>query len=207
MVKVYGPLLSMDASGTIANAATFSKWKGRNYVRSRVVPSNPKTGPQVGMRASLKFLSQIWFGLTTVNKATWTLLAAATNISPFNAFTSYNQRRWRSHKSPTKSHPAAEVGAIASAPTTTPAGGIRQIQLSIADGATPPTWGWIIYRAAVTGFTPAYSNCIALIPRTATPTIFVDAPLVAGTYYYRIQGYTDDGVLGTLEVERTAAAT
>ena len=41
MVKVYGPMMSLDATGTIGKTATFSKWKGRNYVRQRVVPANP----------------------------------------------------------------------------------------------------------------------------------------------------------------------
>ena len=165
MVKVFGPMFSMDASGTIANAATFSKWKGRNYVRQRVKPSNPQSGPQTGMRAMLSFLSKQWAGLTSANQATWQDRADATTISTFNAFTSSNQSRWRSFKGPTKEDPAAEIGAGGTAPTTTPTGGIRQVELSIADGATPPDWGWFIYRSTTTGFTPAFSNCIAVVER------------------------------------------
>jgi hypothetical protein len=200
-------MMSMDASGTIADTATFSKWKGRNYVRQRVIPSNPQSGPQTGIRAMMKFLSQIWAGLTTGNKATWDTRAALTNISAFNAFTSYNQARWRSFKAPTKQDPAGETGAAANAPTTTATGGIRQVQLSIADGVTPPDWGWIIHRSTVSGFTPGYDNCVAIIPRTGTPTVYIDTPLEADTYYYRIGGFSADGLKNTLEVERSATST
>ena len=44
MVKLGGPALSLDASGTVGGILTFSKWKGRPYVRTRVIPSNPKSG-------------------------------------------------------------------------------------------------------------------------------------------------------------------
>lgn len=44
--KVTGPLLSFDASGTVGKTATYSKWKGRNYTRLRVVPKNPQSASQ-----------------------------------------------------------------------------------------------------------------------------------------------------------------
>jgi hypothetical protein len=207
MVKVYGPMFSLDASGTIADSATFSKWKGRNYVRQRVVPSNPQSGPQTGMRAMLSFLSKAWASLSAANKATWDTRGKATVISNFNAFTSYNQTRWRSYKGPSKEDPAAEASAAATAPTTTVTGGIRQAQLSIADGGTPPDWGYLIYRSTTTGFTPAYSNCVAIIPKTASPTVYIDAGLTAGTYYYRVGGFNADGVKGALEAEKSGAVT
>lgn len=206
MVKLNGPLFSLDASGTIGDAITFSKWKGRPYARERVIPANPQSGPQVGMRAMLKFLSQEWTNLSAANQATWVTRAAATAISSFNAFISYNQTRWRSFKSPSKEDPAAEAGVGGDAPTTTPTGGVRQVQLSIADGVAVPTWGWLIYSGA-TGFTPAYSNLIAVVPRTGTPTVFIHGGLTAATYYYRVGGISDDGVKGTLEVERSGTAT
>jgi len=207
MVKVHGPMFSLAASGTIGKAATFSNWKGRPYVRERVIPANPKSGPQIGMRAMLSFLSKEWAGLSTVEKATWEARAKATVIAPFNAFTSYNQTRWRSYKGPTQSFPAAEISTPAAAPTTTVTGGIRQCELSIADGAPAPDWGFIVHRSTVTGFTPAYSNCVMVKPKTATPTVLIDTPLAPGVYYYRVQGFNDDGVKGALEAETTGTVT
>ena len=43
MAKVTGPLLSLEASGTVGDALTFSRWVGRPYVRRYTVPSNPQT--------------------------------------------------------------------------------------------------------------------------------------------------------------------
>jgi hypothetical protein len=50
MAKVTGPLMSLDASGTVGKTAVFSKWKGRNYVRLRVTPTNRQTDPQQDAR-------------------------------------------------------------------------------------------------------------------------------------------------------------
>lgn len=53
MAKVTGPLMSLDASGSVAETITFSKWKGRNYVRQRIIPSNPQTAGQLAGRSIL----------------------------------------------------------------------------------------------------------------------------------------------------------
>lgn len=208
MVRLYGPLMSLDASGTLADAVTFSKWKGRNYARQRVIPSNPQSGPQVSVRAMMKALSQAWDGLTGGNKATWQDRADQTIISAFNAFCSYNLSRWSTFKAPSKVDPATEVGAAPSAPTTTVTAGVNELQLSIADGATPPDWFWLIFRSTSTGFTPSFSNLVAVVPKTATPTVYLDTGLETGTtYYYRIKGTLATGVSGTLEAERSGTPT
>ncbi len=208
MVKVYGPLFSISASGTLAKAVTFSSWKGRAYVRQRVVPANPQSGPQTGMRAMMKFLSQEWTNLSVAEKADWTTRAAATVISNFNAFVSYNQSRWRSYQNPSKLDPADGTGTSPTAPTTTPTGGIRQIQLSILDGVNAPDWAYVIHRSTTTGFTPAYSNVVAVTPwDSGGTTIYIDTPLAVATYYYRIYGTLDTGLKGAVETEVSGAAT
>ncbi|GAH66565.1 unnamed protein product, partial [marine sediment metagenome] len=131
----------------------------------------------------------------------------ATVISEFNAFTSFNMLRWRSYKTPSKETPAADASGAPTAPTTTPTGGIRQVQLSIAHGGTPPDWGWVIHSTVGTGFTPAYSNVIAVIPTLADPDIYIHSPLEPDTYYYRIMGFNDDGKVGALEAEVDGTAT
>jgi hypothetical protein len=50
MAKVNGPLMSISASGTIADTITFDK---RGFVRTRVIPANPQTGPQGNVRQQL----------------------------------------------------------------------------------------------------------------------------------------------------------
>ncbi len=208
MVKLTGPMFSMTASGSIAKAVTYSSWKGRAYARQRVIPANPRSGPQTGMRAMLKFLSQEWTNLSIAEKADWTTRAASTVISNFNAFVGYNQSRWRSYDNPSKLDPADETGTAPTAPTTTPTGGIRQIQLSILDGVNAPDWAYVIHRSVTTGFTPAFSNVVAVTPwDVAGTTIYIDTPLAIATYYYRIYGTLDTGLKGAVEVEISAAAT
>lgn len=202
MVRVYGPLFSIDASGTIAKSVTFSKWKGRNYGRKRVIPANPRSGPQVSVRAMGRFLSQEWAGLSAANKATWDTRAKQSLISPFNAYCSYNWDRWSHFKTPSMADPAAETSTPAGAPTTTVTAGVKELQLSIADGAPAPDWGYQIFRSLTTSFTPGFSNHVHTIPKTATPTVFIDTGLDTGvTYYYRVRGINDDGVPGALEAE------
>lgn len=50
--------MSLDASGTVGGTAVFSKWKGRNYVRLRVTPQNPKTDNQASSRTYVGSLGQ-----------------------------------------------------------------------------------------------------------------------------------------------------
>lgn len=58
MVKVIGPFHSDDASGTFADTLTASKWKGRSYIRQRVIPSNPNTDNQQTVRSILGTLAK-----------------------------------------------------------------------------------------------------------------------------------------------------
>lgn len=53
MAKVTAPFMSLDASGTVASTLTASKWKGRNYMRLRIIPSNPSTSFQIAVRLIL----------------------------------------------------------------------------------------------------------------------------------------------------------
>ena len=53
MAKLKGPLMSLGASGKLANTLVFFPWKGLNVVREYVVPSNPKTAAQLTQRGYL----------------------------------------------------------------------------------------------------------------------------------------------------------
>ena len=57
MAKTTGPLFSLEASGTIGNTITYSRWKGRPYVRCRVIPLNPMTADQVKVRNAMRVMS------------------------------------------------------------------------------------------------------------------------------------------------------
>src|SRR5574337_149397 len=65
MAKVSGPFMSLDASGTLASTITASKWKGRNYMRQRIIPANPKTDAQLTVRAILGTLAKACHAVLT----------------------------------------------------------------------------------------------------------------------------------------------
>ena len=57
MAKTTGPLFSLEASGTIGNTITYSRWKGRPYVRRRVIPVNPMTADQIKVRNAMRVMA------------------------------------------------------------------------------------------------------------------------------------------------------
>jgi len=197
MVKVVGPLMSMDASGSLAKSMVFSKWKGRNYVRQLVTPSNPKTGGQVGVRAMFKFLAQNWTAsVDAAYKATWEDRAADAIISPFNAFMSYNQNRWRQFNAPSEAYPALEDDATPSAALLAVEGAVRLVTCTLTYDMIRAGWCGIIHRSTTTPFTPTFATCKAVVLLEDTsPTVYLDTPLAAGTYYYRAQFGTTQGKL------------
>lgn len=53
MAKVTGPLMSMSASGKLADAIVFFTWKGNNVVRQWLKPSNPQSADQGDTRIAM----------------------------------------------------------------------------------------------------------------------------------------------------------
>jgi hypothetical protein len=208
MVRVNAPMMSLDASGSIGGAITYSKWKGRNYARQLVIPSNPKSGLQVGMRSMLKFLSQDWTNLSAPEVATWETLAAQKIVSTFNAFVSRNQARWRSFKAPSKSDPALGTGTDSVFSGWAATGGVREVLLDLTVDTLNDGWGVAIFRNDSGTFTESLSNCIAVIQTNAAAAFqFVDSPLVAGTYYYSYIPFTEAGKKGTPSAEVNGTCT
>lgn len=194
MALVHGPLFSMDASGTIGNAIVFSKWKGRPYVRERVIPSNPRSGAQTGRRAMWKFLSQDWTNILTADRATWDDLAAQLVASDFNAYMSLNIEDWHNFLAPSMT--------LARARTNTPSDNVltaavweeNRIKLTLSGAALGDNWGMTIYAKEGGAVTPAVGNCIICDPDTtiAAHDIFWTPPTVA-TWHFNSIAFADDG--------------
>ncbi|GAH19400.1 unnamed protein product, partial [marine sediment metagenome] len=53
MAKLKAPLMSLGASGKLADTLVFFPWKGINAVREYVIPANPKTALQQVQRGYL----------------------------------------------------------------------------------------------------------------------------------------------------------
>ncbi len=98
MAKVTGPLMSLDASGTVGGVATFSKWKGRNYVRLRVIPQNMRTAGQQLVRGFTAAISKAAQAVLTAAKDTLPGMGAqffldtATHIAGTNSWIAIFQR-------------------------------------------------------------------------------------------------------------------
>lgn len=196
MVKVHGPALSLEASGSLGGVVVFSRWKGRPYVRSLVTPHNPKSGSQVGVRAMFKFLSQQWATLNALAQATWETRAAALNASPFNAYMSLNQFRWRDFKAPGMQDPVGDTGTPSVLGVLAAVAGERSITVTQPVTTANTGWGIMFFRGAAGAFSTDWSNLIGigLIAGTAN-VVWVDSPLAAGTYYYKIRSFCVDGNL------------
>lgn len=208
MVKVVGPMFSFDASGTLANAATFSKWKGRNYVRQRVVPSNPKSALQVSVRAMMRFLSQAWASVSSTPRGSWEDRAEQSNVSPFNAFVGHNMARWDRFDAPGQTDPVEETGTQPVATLDSATGGDSHVDLEFDVVTLNDVWGVMIFRETSSGFTPSKANCIAVVEVDATGTlVYTDSPLDADTYYYDARFFTKEGSLGAAEGEVNGTAT
>lgn len=199
MVKVYGPGFSLDASGTIGDAIVFSKWKGRNYIRERVIPANPKSGAQVGFRAMFAFLAEQWQNQATIDQATYDNLAEQLKASPFNAWMRANQRRFRNFYGPSQAYPAAEDDAVG-----VPDGsgfnvtaGVSSIIAACTLDTLNQNWGLLIFRSAVTGFATSIDTLKhVLLLDTLAAGQWIDTPLAPGTYYYNARLFSAAGVLG-----------
>jgi len=190
-------MFSLEASGTIAGTITASRWKGRPYFRTTVTPSNPRSGAQVGNRAMFRFLGSVWSAVQEADKATWEALAAATNISAFNAYQSYNQRRWTQFQTPSQVYPAAAVMTPGTLGTLTLTAGVRQVSGSQVITGIDDNWGLLVARSTTTGFTPTASDVVLAVETGFSPTTFVDTPVEPGTYYYRTAAFTFDGVVSS----------
>jgi len=202
-MKVTAPLFSFDASGTLGGIITASKWRGRQYFRTRVIPSNPRSAGQTGIRAMWQFLSQQWApSVDPGDQATWEDPAASDNVTSFNAYMRNNIRDWRSSLAPGMAFPVTRdlaPGTLGSVTTTVQG---RNVNLDYAVTPNGDEWGLAICRSTITGFTPDWSNTTKVLNAMTSPTQlqYTDGPLDPGTYFY-------SGFLFSTNGEQSAAVT
>ncbi len=199
MARVQAPLLSLSASGTIGNAITYSTWKGRPYVRTRVIPANPRSGLQVGMRAGVTFAPGGWnLWLGSANRTLWNEAVGSEAISGFNLFTRVGQRSIRNNygyimsttDQDQSSTPAAPAGPGAAQDGT-------DMDLTWTDEVA--AFGVLIFHSLTTPFTPGISNLVAVIRNTVE--LWTDRNPGIATHYYDIRSMGIDGGVGALAGE------
>lgn len=85
----YSPLI-VGASGKVKDTV-FSRWKGRAYIRARVIPSNPQTVDQMAVRDSMSRTVSLWQTLDALIKTAWGVYASPYSLSGYNSFVSKNR--------------------------------------------------------------------------------------------------------------------
>lgn len=89
MARLTGPLFSLDARQSLWHTIVYSAWKGLNYARLRVIPYNPKSDYQTGIRQTVsKGVMYFTKGtyLTAGARIWWNTYAEGTNMSGINRF-------------------------------------------------------------------------------------------------------------------------
>jgi len=193
--------MSLSASGTIAKAITYSTWKGRPYVRTRVVPANPKSGLQVGMRAGIVWYPYGWNTMLNAAKRTlWGAAVGAEAISGFNLFTRVGQKSLRNNYGPIISTTDQDQSTTPAAPGDAAAaqdGTDMDVTWSHVDGSV----GILLFHSLTTPFTPGISNLLAI--GKGTLELYTHLNPGVGTHYYDCRSFGDDGGRGALEGQFT----
>ena len=218
MALVTGPLMSIGASGTLGKTLTYATWKGRSYCRERVIPANPRSAAQTGVRSMMSWISQRWNGLSAPNKATWDEMAEIKQISAFNAMVGENLDRWQQNDTPTDAFPAAEantdllpddIGVDGAILVTNGHAGYATMSATPDSTGAADAVAVAIFRGAAAPTPFNWAQCIQV--KDVTPGsewTFTDSPLDAATYHYKIAYLSNDGVHGALSAaDNTAIVT
>jgi hypothetical protein len=206
MVKLKGPMMSMDASGSIGNVLVFSKWKGRNYARRHVIPANPQSGLQVGMRAMLSWMTKRYGSIAAATKLDWAAFYSAESISGINGYLKFNQPRVRRGLGIFEDKDNTPAAAIAAPTAVVATAAVKSVNLTwvASIGANPS--GTIIYMSKTTGFTPGPDTIVQAENQAILAKTIIG--LTTGTpYYFRLGGFANEGTLGLLAAQVTATPT
>jgi len=146
MAKTTAPLLSFDASGTVAKTQTYARWKGRPYVRRYAIPSNPQTSEQSLTRNTFSFLNNVYKFAPPEVTAPWTAYIRGLAMTERNAFQKFNLAALRPETDLALMvlSPGALGGLPPSAVVATP--GDDQLSIAITAPTSVPT-GWTIQEA------------------------------------------------------------
>ena len=90
MVKVTN-IFGDSYSGQAGKAGVFAHWKGRQYRRKYVVPSNPNTAKQQSIRTSFTNAVDKWHAYLSVQRRAYGYMATGLTMSGFNLLVS----RWQ----------------------------------------------------------------------------------------------------------------
>jgi len=175
----YSPIVTA-LSGKVADAV-FSRWKGRSYLRRRVVPANPNTAAQQLVRDSMGRLPALWRSLNADLKAQLDAYAADQRMSGWNWFASHNRVLEQTYDAAAVATPNALIDPVATLVLTAAPPG--SITVTWTNGTESAAHKVLIYIRKVT---PA-SEALVYTQKTRS-TVLTSAHTyeaiigVAGTY-------------------------
>jgi len=178
MAKLKAPLLSMGASGQLGKTLVYTPWKGLHNVRTYVIPSNPKSQPQMDQRGYLSAavtyihnaINDLNHPLNALDKSAYSLWAAVMGIimTWFNAAI-------KNYVDQTK---VGNIGVIYSAGLVTP--GSLSLDIEIYGfSPTMPTAGDFWYGTSKSSMLQSQAATIV-----ANKFSYTLSGLVANTNYY-----------------------
>lgn len=84
MAVLTGPIMSLSASGTIAKTLTYASWKGIQYARTRVIPSNPQSTEQTKTRGVFAYLQDLYKFMPSIAREPWIAATVGIPMTPQN---------------------------------------------------------------------------------------------------------------------------
>lgn len=92
MAKTTAPLLSFNAKGQIGKTMVNSSWRGVKYARAYVVPANPNTLAQQGVRKLFAYLREMWKIAPPAISVSWDAFARGRPFTGMNKWVGENVR-------------------------------------------------------------------------------------------------------------------
>jgi hypothetical protein len=198
MVKLKGPILSLEASGSLAKTVIVQQNKGRTYMRKLSSPSQPLAAGQVGNRTMFRHLTSHWSDLSAADQATWNPPAEDQNITAFDAYLRENLQRWGIGKDPGNAYPVAEddSAGVANLIVLLPQG--RGVQVAFQLSTIDQNQGFRIHRNIAPGIPASNDNLVWIKSPIGIPAdSWFDTPREPDQYWYRLVPFSDHGVTGT----------
>lgn len=140
MAKLTGPLMSLGASGTLADTLTYADWKGIAYARTRVIPSNPQSTSQTQTRTVFAYL-QDWYKFAPgIAREPWVAATRGIPMTPQNMVLSKNISLLRTEidLNDMNLSPGAAGGIPPSSIVVTP--GNDQLSVAVTVPSAPTGW-------------------------------------------------------------------
>lgn len=200
-MKLTGPFMSLEASGSFANTITAGLWNHRQWIKKKPRPRQPRTMPQRQARARIGILKTFWQYLVSPNdepcQAEWAAANPDPTISAFNFYIRTNLERWASGRSPIFS-PLWSGGSSDQNFYIDVTPGRNQLAFKSQEtNRNVTTFGTLWYLSA-SAVAPSASDLIWISPSefmAGTNQVIVLKFVTPGTYYLWSQCFFGDGTI------------